>query len=371
MIKSKINLFNLGIFFVFCFNCNVVAMKHDTDDSSGKGQESEAAKINRLEKIIERLAGQTSLRQRGGATLLGSGAQIDPMGEFKTEVMTQIWDTAKGSDIYKRAGMAGVASACGGILGSIDKIVGVKSQSLLKSVFDSVGRGLGKVKDVLFHGFNSSQLTSADVLRWKNKVENMLMNLEKIAESSGMKGKISQSTAMLVRGTDDANSKEHEDSEGLTIDKSWQEIANMLILKRILFLALEINCRRQYYKKSDEIIVCFDSLLGALIGDGNIESLVKALKVENYSVDELIQEGLNLGGIYETVRNAKSLSDLSSTQTKTWLKLFHELIKGIFAEMEAWVRVKIGESSRNGMRSSMSSYGSGNSVGNYGYGGGF
>lgn len=247
-----------------------------------------------------------------------------------------------------------IAGGMSGFVGAMNKAVNKGSSNILDRFFSAIGSAWEKFKRVVFHN-NAPPVTTYDINRWRKSFDNMLKGLVEVAEKAKASANIGQNMG-LVLFNDLQNSERgepEEESDAVNnqqvVDENWKENAQ-IYLNRILQIVREMEFRKKYYGAQDEIIVCLNSLIVALIGNAH-------MVIKQDGERELVW-----GGIYSRIANAQSLHDLASAQTATALQLFHKHLEGLLTELEAWVSAKENKQSS----SSGSTYNSGSS---YNYGG--
>ena len=279
--------------------------------------------------------------------------EIDPVNDLIRRI-NNAW-LPPGEPLSKEfMGKALLAAGVGGGLKAFGTTIDEESRTLFGNMFYSIKGVFGKIRSFLFHG-GARSVTSHDINRWYQSIENMLKGLGDILQTSQRNLRTDRDLDLSVfqnSGDEQPGEKQEQETKNIVpVDENWQENSK-IYLGRILQIIREIEARKQYYKQTDEIVVSLNALSMALVGDVKI--------IDKDGSDELIW-----GGIYSRIAAANSLNDLATDETTTAFKLFHGHIKGLLEELLAWVSEKdemsgskkLGNSSRLS-RSSRSSLGS-------------
>ena len=243
------------------------------------------------------------------------------------------------------------AGAAGGIIKAVNTTVETMMGDVLKGAYDWIKNKLKGIQRIMLHKNGSIELVHSDISRWKNTVDNMLKGLSSIAETAKGGAHLKKITGFLVANEEQragarSESGEEEASVYKYVDEGWRENAN-IFLSRINYLINEIEVRKLYYKENDEIVHCLDMFIIALVGKPKF-----VVDPETNTKQKVWS-----GGIYSRINNAESLGDLGDARTEGELKLFHQHINGLLAELGDWVSARTGKPNSVGGRSSGSSYG--------------
>lgn len=374
---KKIFLFPLFVILFGFAGMSVFAMEREGEEAQPQVAQAQQPAQGTQEQINQLVLEQRRLRRenkelqqnqnQGGLAFIGNGGNMDQFyNRFKNKQMESFYnavdgfakktnsdgvievDKKTGKDEYKpmaitvplqTTGAVG-ATLVGGVLSAIETKAKAESETLIGWIITSVRSKYWVGWNRLWHGSIARELTTTDINRWRSSLINMYSGLIRVADKAQTGGKIGHGVKHLFAGADfgldDAEGTEKEEE---VVDKSWLE-NKKLYLTRIKQIVSQIQFRKQYNKKDQEIVLCMDQLISALVGD------------------------FYDGGLYARIDEAKTVADLAEPQISQGLQLFKEHIEGLLDELREWVNVKSNTS--NGSSSSSSRYNS--SSNGYGYG---
>jgi hypothetical protein len=238
-------------------------------------------------------------------------------------------------EIVKYSALRGIT---GGVIDATDAVVKEKFQSFLGASIGAVENAFSWAWHSIMHG-RACSVSKVDIARWLGSTKNLFKHLISAAEDFKANSRIGADMGRyhlptLGGDTDKADVKngDKEKQKQPVVDILWKE-SSRLYLIAIENIVAEINLRKSYYKSTDEIVHCFDSILLALVGEISIQEFKQedGTKRVEYSYG---------GGVYRCIKEAASLNDLSSVEKVSFLKSIHTHIKGRLKELLMWVKVK-------------------------------
>ena len=274
---------------------------------------------------------------------------LDSEGDVK--LLEKLQEDFWGQGLPEATKWCAISGLMGGLTGSISEEMKKRGGAVLGSTFDTVKEWWFKLVRFIFHR-GSMPVTISDTGRWRNTIRNMFEELFKIAEQAKISGGIKDGAQRLFAGELNAElepGKEQEKQE-VQIDQNWEE-NKQLFLARIEQLVMQLEYRKKYYAQDDEIVNCLDRLIDALG--------IRHIETNDGEKQEVIS------GIYKRLKEAASLTEVVSPQTKIALQLFKVHLDGLMTELQDWVHIKEGKD----VNSSTGRYGSSYSSGYSGYSG--
>lgn len=312
----------------------------------------------------------------GGYGYGWDGRDFDGKGYAKRVCIKQIAEIGFGEDgeklkeafngengsFWKGMGTAlgwdAIIAGTSGFIGAAERAVEEGGQSLLGAIGTKIKDAYTTVVRALFHR-GADPVEPVDIGRWGKTIKNIFDGFKALSEKAKASAHINTDMSVLFQGRgsglfpsfDDDKKDGEDETKGEIFDTGWAQNAK-LYLSRIRQIVNEIDARRRHYSESEEIVFCLDQLKIALIGDAadmvtvNQGEAHDTVAVTRNEEGKIVQEWKAYGGgIYACIKYAKSLADLSASETEITMELFRRHIIGLLTELQAWVTKKNTQSS--------------------------
>jgi len=324
-------------------------VKPDKGGMTKKNEKQNVDKNQNNKEKVKNLLDKDDEKNRLAATLARAVGKDNIFARSTGEIMSQaMWNylfldeesgghalfdsfnDGVGAGVLELSKWSMIISTMSGIGNSTQKVAENASKDILQVVIGGIAHVCKKAWNVVFRN-GAASVTTNDIKRWKRWINKMIKDLKDVAHKSHRDDAIGQRLRNRdFKSSDADNNGNGDDKSGKDekvkrdIDIAWLQ-NKIIYLRQISQIVRQIESRKKFYRKDDEILFCLDELIAVLIG-----------RKEDVIVEEN-GRAVPGGGIYALINNVQGLADFASPDVERALDLFQGNSDGLMMELDSWV----------------------------------